>query len=302
MSFILDAIAKSEHDRQQQEVPDARTLALPVVIAQRPRRILSYMAIGVLLLNAIFLVIWMQPDQPPFNWISLLNSDAIDPPTRQVIKLDNTPATSKVSSVEDTTMAASSKKIVETGITESDATAGNISSPTLSVQNRKTVLSSESLTEPNGGALVETHDTGADLEGNSELSQPRILAETLGGEGTAGVSIEADTLPSQIGPEEFSNKTPTTQSVGEVIARRVSRPSELPTGVRRDLPSVAFTGHLYSSNSKSSYVFMDDGRQLIEGQQIVDELILHEITPTGVVVEFRGYLIDIGVLQNWSLN
>ena len=68
------------------------------------------------------------------------------------------------------------------------------------------------------------------------------------------------------------------------------------------LPSVAFTGHLYSSNSKSSYVFMDDGRQLIEGQQIVDELILHEITPTGVIVEFRGYLIDIGVLQNWSLN
>jgi len=302
MSFILDAIAKSEHDRQQQEVPGARTLALPVGSAQRPRRILSYLAIGALLLNAIGLVIWMQPDRSPFNWNSLLNSDAIERSTQQVVISDNTPATNKATSVEVTTMAASSKTIVETNISASNATAGNISSPTLPAQARKTVLPSESLAESNGGTLVETSDTGADLEGKSELSPPRNLAETKGGEDTAGLRIKPDTLPGKIAPGDLAIKAPATQSVGEVIARRVSRLSELPADVRRDLPSVAFSGHLYSSNPKSSRVFVDDGRPLIEGQQIVYELILHEITPTGVVVEFRGYLIDIGVLQNWSLN
>jgi len=294
MSFILDAIAKSEHDRQQQEVPGAHTLALPVGSAQRPRRILSYMAMVALILNAIVLVIWMQPDRSPFNWISLLNSDAIEQPTQQVVISDNTPATNQATPVEVTTMAASSKKIVETDITTSNATASNISSPTL--------LPSESLAEPSGGTLVEARDTGAELEGKSELSSPRNLVETKGGEGTAGDRIEPDILPSKIGPGELANKASTTQSAGEVIARRVSRLSELPADVRRDLPSVAFTGHLYSSNSKSSYVFVGDGRPVNEGQQIVDELILYQITPTGVVVEFRGYLIDIGVLQNWSLN
>ena len=302
MSFILDAIAKSEHDRQQQEVPGAHTLALPVGSAQRPRRILSYMAMVALILNAIVLVIWMQPDRSPFNWISLLNSDAIEQPTQQVVISDNTPATNQSTPVEVTTMAASSKKIVETDITTSNATASNISSPTLPAQTRKTVLPSESLAEPSGGTLVEARDTGAELEGKSELSSPRNLVETKGGEGTAGDRIEPDILPSKIGPGELANKASTTQSAGEVIARRVSRLSELPADVRRDLPSVAFTGHLYSSNSKSSYVFVGDGRPVNEGQQIVDELILHQITPTGVVVEFRGYLIDIGVLQNWSLN
>jgi len=302
MSFILDAIAKSEHDRQQQEVPGAHTLALPVGSAQRPRRILSYMAMVALILNAIVLVIWMQPDRSPFNWISLLNSDAIEQPTQQVVISDNTPATNQATPVEVTTMAASSKKIVETDITTSNATASNISSPTLPAQTRKTVLPSESLAEPSGGTLVEARDTGAELEGKSELSSPRNLVETKGGEGTAGVRIEPDILPSKIGPGELANKASTTQSAGEVIARRVSRLSELPADVRRDLPSVAFTGHLYSSNSKSSYVFVGDGRPVNEGQQIVDELILYQITPTGVVVEFRGYLIDIGVLQNWSLN
>jgi general secretion pathway protein B len=302
MSFILDAIAKSEHDRQQQEVPGARTLALPIGSAQRPRRILSYLAIGALLLNAIVLVIWMQPDRSPFSWISLLNSDAIERSTQQVVLSDNTPAANQATSVEVTTMAASSKKSVETEITASNATAGNISSPTLPSQARKTVLPSESFAKSNGGTLVETRKTGADLEGKSELSPPRNLGETKGGEDTAGVRIEPDTLPGNIAPWERANKTLATQSVEEVIARRVSRLSELPADVRRDLPSVAFTGHLYSSNPRSSRVFVDDGRPLIAGQQIVDELILHEITPTGVVVEFRGYLIDIGVLQNWSLN
>lgn len=297
MSFILDAIAKSEHDRQQQEVPGARTLALPVGSAQRPRRILSYLAIGVLLLNAIVLVIWMQPDRSPFKWISLLNSDAIERSTQQVVISDNTPAT-----VEVTTMAASSKKSVETEITASNATAGNITSPTLPAQSRKTVLPSESFAKSNGGTLVETRDTGADLEGKSELSPPRNLAEAKGGEDIVGLRVEPDTLPGKIAPGEPANKAPATQSAGEVIARRVSRLSEIPADVRRDLPSVAFSGHLYSTNPKSSRVFVDDGRPLIAGQQIVDELILHEITPTGVVVEFRGYLIDIGVLQNWSLN
>ena len=302
MSFILDAIAKSEHDRQQQEVPGARTLALPVGSAQRPRRILSYLAIGALLLIAIVLVIWMQPDRSPFNWISLLNGDAIEQSAQQVVISDNTPATNKATSVEVTTMAASSKKSVETDITASSATAGNITSPTLPAQTRKMVLPSESLAESNGGTLVETRDTGADLEGKSELSPPRNFTETKGGGDTAGLRIEPDTLPGNIGSGEPANKAPATQSAGEVIARRVSRLSELPADVRRDLPSVAFSGHLYSSNPKSSRVFVDDGRPLIAGQQIVDELILHEITPTGVVVEFRGYLIDIGVLQNWSLN
>ncbi len=302
MSFILDAIAKSEQDRQQQEVHGARTLALPIGSVQRPRRMLSYLAIGVLLLNAIVLVIWMQPDRSPFNWISLLSSDAIERSTQQVVISDNTPTPNQATPVEITAMAASSKKSVETDITASNATAGNITSPTLPAQSRKTVLPSESLAEPNGGTLVETRDIGADPEGKSEFSPPRNLTETKGGEDTAELRIEPDTLPGNIAPWERANKAPATQSVGEVIARRVSRLSELPADVRRDLPSVAFTGHLYSSNPRSSRVFVDDGRPLIAGQQIVNELILHEITPTGVVVEFRGYLIDIGVLQNWSLN
>jgi len=306
VSFILDAIAKSEHDRQQQEVPDARTLALPVGSEPRPRRVLPYLVVVALLLNVIVLVIWMQSDRPLLNWFSLSQSDAIEQSTEQAFVSDNSSTTNQIISVDAVATVASSKSTeeIENSASKlaSKLAAASTSSPKFIAQTRKTILPSESLAEPSGGTLVEARDTGAELEGKSELSSPRNLVETKGGEGTAGDRIEPDILPSKIGPGELANKASTTQSAGEVIARRVSRLSELPADVRRDLPSVAFTGHLYSSNSKSSYVFVGDGRPVNEGQQIVDELILYQITPTGVVVEFRGYLIDIGVLQNWSLN
>ncbi len=302
MSFILDAIAKSEHDRQQQEVPGARTLALPVGRARQQRPVLFYLLVGALLLNAIVLVIWMQSDRTSFNWFSLSSSDAIERSTQQAVVSDNTPATNQGASVDVATTTTSSKKTLEIDNTASKGAAANTPSPDLPAQTRKSVSPSELLTEPNDGKLVETRDKGADLEGKSELMPPRHLAETKSDEDTAWIHIEPDTLSSKVRSGELANKAPGTQSTGEAIPRGVSRLSELPDDVRRDLPSVAFTGHLYSSNPKSSYVFVDDGRPLLEGQQIADELILHKITPTGVVVEFRGYLIDVGVLQNWSLD
>jgi general secretion pathway protein B len=86
------------------------------------------------------------------------------------------------------------------------------------------------------------------------------------------------------------------------MQRKVSRISELPGTVRKDLPTIIFSGHLYSSNPDSSFVFVDEGRPVRKGQQIANELFLHEITPTGVIVEFRGYLIEVGVLQGWTLH
>ena len=134
--------------------------------------------------------------------------------------------------------------------------------------------------------------------------------ETVQSETTASTTSEDTAAWKRVEPDTLSNNArsgPTAEPVqdmrdGAVMQHRVSRLSELPSAVRKDLPTVVFTGHLYSSDPNSSVVFVGDGRPVMKGRQIVDGLFLHEITPTGVVVEFRGYLIDVGVLQNWTLN
>jgi hypothetical protein len=132
-----------------------------------------------------------------------------------------------------------------------------------------------------------------------ETVQPEPVATEIAGDGTAWIRSDQDSL---------SNKTQAVPKVEpkDVQApaekqRKVFDPSELPSDVRKDLPIVTFSGHLYSKKPGVSVVFVDGGRPIKEGRQIVDELILHKITPTGVIVEFRGYLVEVGILQNWSL-
>ncbi len=302
MSYILEAIAKSEHDRQQQEVPDARSLALPVDSASRPRRILPNLVVVALLLNVIVLVIWMQSDRPLLNWFSLSRSDAIERPAEQAVVSDNSTTTNQIISTDAVGTVASSKSTENIENSASKPTVASTSSPKFIAQTETTVSTSKSSIEPKGETISKPRDTESDLEAESELTAPQHVAGTTSLEDTVSVRIEPDTLPKKVDTGELENQSPEGQDAEEVRTRKVSRLSELPADVRRDFPSVDFSGHLYSSNPKLSYVFVNDGRSVFEGQQIVDELSIYKITPTGVVVEFRGYLITVGVLQNWNLN
>jgi hypothetical protein len=244
----------------------------------------------------------MQSDRSLFNWFSLSQSDAFEQSTEQAFVSDNLSTTNQIISVDSVATVASSKSIEQVENSASKLTAANTSSPKFIAQTENSVSTSNSLIEANGETISEPRDTETDLEGESKLTPPQHVAATTSLEDTARIRIEPDALSNKIHPGEPANQSPGGQDAGEVRPRKVSRLSELPADVRRDFPSVDFSGHLYSSNPKLSYVFVNDGRSVFEGQQIVDELSIHKITPTGVIVEFRGYLIDVGVLQNWNLN
>ena len=279
MSFILDAIAKSEQERQQQEVPGAQTLALPASSVQQPRRFLPYFVIGALLLNAAVLVIWMQGGQTLPNWSSPTQTDNIDRPTRQAIVSDTAISSDSTASVGVTANVTTPEKVAENDITASmNESLGQLESATPARLNETTI---EIPGEPETVESEPVTTTTAEDPNEWERIEPgTLLNKALSGQGTEPVRNILDTG----------------------VMNKVSRLSELPSAVRRDLPTVVFTGHLYSSNPDSSVVFVDEGRPVMKGRQIMDELFLHEITSTGVIVEFRGYLIEVGVLQNWTLN
>lgn len=302
MSFILDAIAKSEHDRQQQEVPGVHTLALPVGNEKRPRRVFYYLMIAALLLNVVVLVIWMQSDRSLLNRFALSQGDTIEHSTEQAVVSDDSSTRNRVTPVEAAVTATPSKSTVEIVNAPPKPAAATTSPPESVAQTEKSVTTSKSQVEPKGETIVAPRNRDTDSAGTSKLTPSQSVAETTSKEDTAWVRVEPDTLPSKIQPGDLTNQSTDELGSREAMPRKLSRLSDLPTDVRKDLPSVEFSGHLYSSNPKSSYVFVNDGRPVTEGQQIVDELVLYKITPTGVILEFKGYLIDVGVLQHWNLN
>ncbi len=262
MSYILDAIARSEQERQQKEVPGVNTLALPAGPAPRPRSSLPYIIAGALLLNAALLMAWMQSSPTPTSMRSPDAPAGLAAGSNAGVPV--VPGPSRQTSMVDST------------IEQADAPASAF----------------EPIDEP---VMPATGADPADRPFTSEPADAAVVDET------------ADWV--RIGPETLLNKARAGQQAGptqvpsaEGSYRRVSSVSQLPESVRADLPTVVFSGHLHSSDPTSSIVFVDGGRPVSSGRQIVDDVFLHEITATGVVVEFRGYLIDVGVLQNWTLN
>lgn len=290
MSFILDAIAKSERERQQQEIPDTRTLATPVSELRRPRRLLPYLLlVAALLLNVIVVLIWIQTDESPFNELSQTENNNIEPVADRIAIPNN---------------VVSENAAPKEGNANSSAIFNQTDKPDR--VNAQSAGSKPEIPKPLKEAedeiphRMEGSQTGSTESLESVLTQKVTENSHGSGQGNRPIAVESNTQSPAI--NRADEQTPAeVQNAMQPAPRKVFRLSELPADVRRDLPSISFTGHLFSKNVKVSYVMVDGGRSVIAGQQIAEDLFLHEVTPAGAVVDFRGYLVEVGILQNWSL-
>jgi general secretion pathway protein B len=62
---------------------------------------------------------------------------------------------------------------------------------------------------------------------------------------------------------------------------------ELPYNVRKDLPALNVSMHVYAAVPAQRFVVVDGDRKA-EGETIKDDVKLREIRPDGIVLEFRG--------------
>ena len=80
---------------------------------------------------------------------------------------------------------------------------------------------------------------------------------------------------------------PAKPAVGTSIAPDLPLYYELPYNVRKDLPDLTISVHVYSAVPAQRFVIID-GERRVEGDTVQDGLTLHEIRPDGIVLEFRG--------------
>lgn len=85
-----------------------------------------------------------------------------------------------------------------------------------------------------------------------------------------------------------------TESTANVVAI-----SDIPDHVRKNIPGIAFEGHVYSSVPERRSI-MINGHKRREGDTIGSDLTVKEITPDGAEFEFQGYRFRLNALQDWS--
>jgi general secretion pathway protein B len=78
---------------------------------------------------------------------------------------------------------------------------------------------------------------------------------------------------------------------GEAPSAGISTLAEVPPTIREQLPALKIAMHAYSNNAADSVV-MIDSQLFHEGDMIAPGVKLERITPTGLVIDYRGYRIS----------
>jgi len=98
---------------------------------------------------------------------------------------------------------------------------------------------------------------------------------------------------------QFDTIRPNTTSVGvEEEQAPIIQFHLLPESVKRDIPALTFSFHVFSENPAKRTIIINN-RRMAEGAFVVDGLQLTQITTEGVIMQWKNHRFSINVVEQW---
>ena len=117
--------------------------------------------------------------------------------------------------------------------------------------------------------------------------------------GTAETSSPAEQAIAPGTKEAEPATKPVTRPTPVVAEKRVIEFYELPASIKQQLPAIIISAHVYSSNPLQRSIVINNNF-MEEGEYVIDDLRLHEITPDGAIFDFRDTRFHHGVVSSWQ--
>jgi general secretion pathway protein B len=256
MSYILDALRKSDQQRQRGATP---TLLTAQAAAAEPRQpaYWIYGLIAAVLVGAGIVIGWLHPwqsEQPTREGApSAGETVAAKPPEsslRQTTPAPVPPAPGPVSPDMNRT-------------------------PT----QERPIQKSAAQPVPASSGAATTHDRPAPSLSNAE---------------TRGMPPNAVTTAPKEALTPVPEKSVTTGLTDPGQEPRVMTMGELPLSIRQELPSMQISLHLHSTKPANRFVSINN-QMLQEGAYPAPGLRLEQITPDGMIFSYKGYRFRRGV-------
>jgi general secretion pathway protein B len=297
VSYILDALKKSEQERARGAIPDIKTVHQPRPVEYNKPSRWPYILLIVLLLNAGGLGFWIYQQ----NMLPVWDSSAGNVSSESSEISDSTEGIEAVVAMTDiptidnrqTTQGLLSNALQPTKNQPDqnrDATKSD---------NKKRVVPTppENSEKPKTDSLPKERSSSG--KPNVIFSdQPLTVSENelKNAESVDDLAVLSDV---QVTPDANSTVSEFSEAMSETKDDTIYDIAELPESVKRELPSISFAGHVYSSTQSQRSVMLN-GKKMREGQEVTKGLILEEITVEGVVLRSQGYRFKLGALQDWS--
>lgn len=271
MSYILDALQKSDSERQSQLAPETYRLSRPPEAdGHSAKQLLLLICLLVLIAAGLSVLWWLWSPEGS----SLRPAQRISMPAPAAIPQNSPVAIAepvKPDPLKPEPLKADRSQPLATAI------AGNAAAPSRPKDHSRP----EQSPQPTAANAVEP------VSKRPEAANPSPPVQTRQTELPVQPAEPTVTAPKQpIAPQSKPAQTKTMTT------------AELPASVRSALPAMAFSFHVYASDPARRTIIIN-GRRLREGQAINAETRLHRITSDGVIVAFRNYRIALPVINQW---
>jgi general secretion pathway protein B len=259
MSYILDALKKSEKERQRGALPDMLTVQDIVAEKSEKRLPWIYLLAAALLLNAGALVWWLG------------FSHTNKPKVVETSKTDNISPLSVNESAQAAPVRVNPSQDSTQSIGSEFRPAYRNTVPV--IENNETMTSVRNQHPPKGLQEVQAHTVSA---GNT--IKPSELAPAKSEQ-----SVATGRIPS--GPTGGLSEIPDENKLYKL--------QELPSAIRQNLPAFSLSALLYSSNPDSRMVRINE-QMMHEGQDLTAGVKLEEITRDGIILRYQKFRFYVG--------
>jgi len=275
MSYILEALQKSERKRRKDSVPDLQTIHVPEAGKKDKRPLWPWLLVAVLIVNAFLLATFL----PSFRGDSFLTDRRLTENQEHTASpqalAEKSPAYKSaeeaLSGKSDTLAPATAARLLP---------ADEINTPTAEIPATQHPVATEQ--SPDVLRSYEEDPLTVDTIGvnpSSEITEQKI--QTAGNTITAPVDIQQSTYLTGAEDEIIAEHVPTS------AAKEIPLLETLPQSLRQRLPELSISFLAYSQKPSERIVSIN-GRIMREGQTIADDLTLEKITSAGAVVNYRG--------------
>ena len=252
MSYILDALKKSEQERGRGDIPGVQTVhSSSLNYHAQKKTYWPYFLIVAVLLNLAAIVYFI-----------------VDKEQTAPAEVATRPVTGN-GSAEPAMTQSVPRQIVNNQPAHTENVVDQHSShqqPGMQTSTTTTAIdTSKSYDEP-------------------ETTERSSMAEQADNPGTTGSGTEA---------------IPASRTAPVVVEKQVIEFYELPASIKQQLPAIIISAHVYSTNPLQRSIVINNNF-MEEGEYVIDDLRLHEITPDGAIFDFRDTRFHHGVVSSWQ--
>ncbi len=239
MSYILDALKKSEQERGHGNIPSVQTVHTSSLNYKNKKTVWPYFLIAAVVLNlAAIAYFYLDKDKP---------------------------------SVTNTAAMTSDKESIQTITTDKD-------NPDDSTDHQVTV------TSPVMSEAVTQDKTNPGSQPTAAREKTPLSPETTTINNTADVYSQPAAIESRAARTDNSD---------------VVEFYDLPDSIKRQLPAIIVSAHVYSSNPLQRSIVINNNF-LEEGEYVLDDLVLYEITSDGAIFSYHDTFFHHGVVNSWQ--